>query len=113
MTYDESRPMTDTERHPGARQAVWRSGATTIAPSGGTFLSGAQWEGWGRSLAMAVLKDQHLRVVRFGPTGDTVDAQWVRITDRGRLRVAVLNANGYLYVATDADPGSILRVIPS
>ena len=39
--------------------------------------------------------------------------QWVRITDRGRLRVAVLNpTNNNLYLATDADPGSILRVIP-
>lgn len=113
LFYDESRPMTDTTRHPGARRAVWTSGSTTIAPSGGTFLSGPQWGGWGRSLAMAVLKGQQLRVVRFGPTGTTVDTQWVRVTDRGRLRVAVLNPNGYLYVATDADPGSILRVIPS
>ena len=40
-------------------------------------------------------------------------SQWVRITDRGRLRVAVLNpTNNNLYLATDADPGSILRVIP-
>lgn len=114
MFYDESRPMTDTTRHPGARTAVWSSGNPTIAPSGGTFLSGPRWKGWDRSLAMAVLKDHQLRVLRFTTSGNAVDTQWVRITDRGRLRVAVLNhTNNNLYIATDADPGSILRVIPS
>jgi aldose sugar dehydrogenase len=113
MFYDESRPMTDTSRHPGARTAVWSSGNPTIAPSGGTFLSGARWKGWDRALAMAVLKDHHLRVLRLTPGGSAVATQWVRITDRGRLRVAVLNpTNNNLYLATDADPGSILRVIP-
>lgn len=114
LFYDESRPMTDTTRHPGASTAVWSSGNPTIAPSGGTFLSGPRWKGWDRSLAMAVLKDHHLRVLRFTTSGNAVDTQFVRITDRGRLRVAVLNPlNNDLYIATDADPGSILRVIPS
>jgi glucose/arabinose dehydrogenase len=112
--YDESRPMTDTVRHPAARTAVWSSGDPTIAPSGGTFLSGPRWKGWDRSLAMAVLKDQHLRVLKLSTTGASVIGQWVRVTDRGRLRVAVLNpTNNNLYLATDADPGRILRVIPS
>ncbi len=31
----------------------------------------------------------------------------------GRLRVAALNANGNLYVATDENPGRILLVVPS
>jgi glucose/arabinose dehydrogenase len=114
LFYDESRPMTDTARHPGALRAVWSSGDPTIAPSGGTFLSGPRWRGWDRALAMAVLKDQQLRVLRFDPTGSSVVTQWVRITDRGRLRVAVLHpSNGLLYIATDADPGRILRVVPS
>jgi glucose/arabinose dehydrogenase len=114
LFYDESRPMTDTVRHPGARTAVWSSGNPTIAPSGGTFLSGPRWEGWDRSLAMAVLKDHHLRVLKLSTTGTSVTDQWVRVTDRGRLRVAVLNpTNNNLYLAVDADPGSILRVVPS
>jgi glucose/arabinose dehydrogenase len=113
MVYDESRPMTDTTRHPNARPAVWSSGDPTIAPSGGTFLSGPRWKGWQGCLAMAVLKDHHLRIMCFTNTGMGVTSQDVRITDRGRLRVAVLNANGNIYLATDADPGSILRVSPS
>ena len=56
LFYDESRPMTDTTRHPGARSAVWSSGDPTIAPSGGDFTAGPRWKGWDRALAMAVLK---------------------------------------------------------
>jgi glucose/arabinose dehydrogenase len=114
LFYDESRPMTDTVRHPGARQAVWSSGSPTIAPSGGDFIHGSQWKGWNPALGMAVLKGQQLRVLRLNSTGTAVEAQWVRITDRGRLRVAVMHpSNGVLYLATDADPGRILRVVAS
>ena len=35
------------------------------------------------------------------------------ITDKGRLRVAVMGPDGALYLATDADPGLILRVVPA
>lgn len=62
---------------------------------------------------MAVLKAQQLRVVKFNTTGTATEAQWVAIQGYGRLRVAVLNANGNLYVATDENPGRILRVVPS
>ena len=79
-----------------------------------TFIRGSAWKGWDRSLAMAVLKGQQLRVLRLDVTGLAVETQWVRVTDRGRLRVAVMHPNnGLLYVATDSDPGSILRVRPS
>jgi glucose/arabinose dehydrogenase len=111
LFYDESRPMTDKVRHPTARSAVWSSGSPTIAPSGGDFIRGSQWKGWDRALGMAVLKDHHLRVLRLNTAGTAVDTQWVRVSDRGRLRVAVMHpTNGVLYLATDADPGSILRV---
>lgn len=110
--YDESRPMTDTTRHPNARPAVWTSGSTTIAPSGGTFLKGDQWKGWHGALAMAVLKDQHLRVIGFDSTGNEVEQEWVEITGRGRLRVAVQGPDGNMYIAQDADPGVIYKVVP-
>ena len=82
----------------------------TIAPSGGTFLSGVRWGTWQRCLAMAVLKDQHLRILCFNGDGTAVTSQTRVITNQGRLRVAVLNRNGDLYIATDANPGRILRV---
>jgi glucose/arabinose dehydrogenase len=112
-SYDESRPMTDTARHPSARAAVWSSGDPTIAPSGGTFLKGDKWSGWNKALAMAVLKDHHLRVLAFGSSGTSVEQQWVELDSRGRLRVAVQGPDGNLSVATDASPGVILKVTPT
>jgi glucose/arabinose dehydrogenase len=110
--YNESVPMTDRTKFPNARVAIWRSGASTIAPSGGTFLRGSQWLGWNRALAMAVLKDHHLRIIGLTPNGLTVEQQWVAVSNRGRLRVAVQGPNGSLYIATDATPGNIWRITP-
>ena len=110
--YDESRPMTDLGRFPNARRASWSSGTSTIAPSGGTFLRGARWQGWDNTLAMAVLKGQQLRVVAFDAAGDATAQEWTALTGRGRLRVAVQGPDGDLFVAQDASPGAILRVTP-
>lgn len=111
-SYDESQPMTNLDKYPNARPAVWSSGNPTIAPSGGTFLRGDRWVGWENTLAMAVLKDQHLRILAFDSKGTAVQQEWVRITDQGRIRVAVQGPDGNLYLATDADPGKILKVTP-
>ena len=110
--YDESKPMTDLVKFPTARRAIWSSGCPTIAPSGGTFIDGVQWQGWVNTLAIAVLKGQQLRV--FAIDGDVgIKSEWIRITDQGRLRVAVQGPDGNLYLAVDANPGSILKVVPS
>ena len=111
--YDESGPMTDLDRFPDAVEAVWSSGTPTIAPSGGTFLTGDQWKGWKGALVLAVLKEQQLRIVGFDGTGTAVDVEWTRLTDRGRLRAAVQGPDGALYVATDASRGTILRITPT
>lgn len=113
-SYDESHAMTDLVKYPNAKTAAWSSGDPTIAPSGGTFLTGPRWKGWQSCLAMAVLKDQHLRIMCFNGTGTQVTSQTQVVTGFGRLRVAVLNkSNNNLYIATDANPGKILRVIPN
>jgi glucose/arabinose dehydrogenase len=113
--YNETVPMTDLAKFPAARPAIWRSGTPTIAPSGGAILSGSQWGGWDKALAMAVLKGQQLRVIGFRADGLAVEAQWTAITDRGRLRSAVQAPNGRLFVAMDggAGSGAILRVVPT
>jgi glucose/arabinose dehydrogenase len=112
--YNESVPMTDRTKFPNARVALWSSGTPTIAPSGGTILSGSRWSGWNGALAMAVLKGQQLRVLGFTANGLALEAQWTAITNRGRLRSAVQGTNGRLYIATDAGggAGAVLRVIP-
>lgn len=111
--YNEAVPMTDLAKFPSARTALWSSGAPTIAPSGGTFVSGAQWAGWDKALVMAVLKGQQLRVLGLTADGASVEQEWTRLTDRGRLRVAVQGPDGNLYVATDSSSGSILRITPT
>lgn len=113
--YDESRPMTDANRHPGSIAAVWSSGLPTIAPSGATFIPvGAHgWAGWQDDLAMAVLKDQHLRILTFTSDRAALSEELVRITGYGRLRSAVVGPDGNLYIATDANPGRILKVVPA
>jgi len=109
--YDESKPMTDLAKFPGAVSAVWASGCPTIAPSGATFLTGAQWGDWDGALAVAVLKSSQLRVMRLSAAGDTVASQVVTLTDRGRLRSVVQGPDGALYVTTsNGSNDSILRV---
>jgi glucose/arabinose dehydrogenase len=110
--YDESVPMTDLVQFPDAVEAVWSSGCPTIAPSGATFLSGPQWNDWDGAMAVAVLKDSELFVVRLDAAGTGVVGTSSHITDRGRLRTAVQGPTGDLFLAQDAFPGGILRVVP-
>jgi glucose/arabinose dehydrogenase len=110
--YDESQPMTRA----GAIGAAWRSGASTIAPSGATVLSGAQWEGWNRALAMAVLKGRELRVVFFDDLiGFSAIGETFELRGAGRLRSAVQGPDGNLYITTDNGSmnDQILKVVPS
>lgn len=108
--YDESKPMTDLSI-PGAIAAVWSSGCPTIAPSGATFVSGAQWGQWDGALAVAVLKGTRLLFVRI--SGSTLQGIDTRLTDRGRLRTVRQAPDGSLWVAQDANPGALLRLVPT
>ncbi|MGZ8735434.1 MAG: PQQ-dependent sugar dehydrogenase [Acidimicrobiia bacterium] len=112
--YDESRPMTDFVKFPTARGAAWSSGYPTIAPSGATFLTGAQWKGWDGALAVAVLKNTELRVMFLDGPGTTVTSAVVPVQlDLGvRLRSAVQGPDGSLYLATDETAGAVWKVTP-
>lgn len=108
--YDENAPMTSPSI-PGARPAVWSSGCPTIAPAGATFVQGAAWGPWSDQLAMAVLKGRRLSFVRID--GSTLRGVDDRVSDRGRLRAVAPAQGGGLWVAQDASPGSLLRLVPS
>jgi glucose/arabinose dehydrogenase len=110
--YDETQPMTG----PGGIAAAWSSGLPTIAPSGGTILTGSQWKGWNGALAMAVLKGQELRVVFFDAVlGWAAIGTTFEMRGAGRLRSAVQGPDGNLYVTTDNGSGTdaVLRAVPS
>lgn len=110
--YNEVAPMTDTASVPGATAAVWSSGCPTIATSGGSFVTGAQWGSWNGALVTAALAGTQLRVLQFNAAG-ALTSQATALTDRGRLRTVTQGPNGDLYVLTDSGSGSILRLTPT
>jgi glucose/arabinose dehydrogenase len=120
--YDQSKPMTDATLDPGNTMTpVWRSGSPTEAPSGGTFLTGAQWKSWNGALVVACLKTdasigQRLLVVHLNSAGTALTTPPVIALARGtRLRSAVEGPDGNLYVVTDGanGTGAIWKVVPT
>lgn len=112
--YDESVPMTDTQKFPDAVPAKWSSGFPTIATSGATWLRGSKWEAWEGALAVATLKGQSLRIMFFEADGDFRSMQTVLASTYGRLRTAQLGPDGNLYLTTsNGVDDKVLRVTPS
>ncbi|MFE6507525.1 PQQ-dependent sugar dehydrogenase [Nocardioides sp. NPDC057767] len=114
--YDESVPMTD-QGLPGEQiEAAWSSGNPTVATGGGTFIPVQErWGAFGGALAVAVLKDQELRVISFDESGKLTDDRSPEIMgDYGRLRTVSLATDGDLLVTTDNGGGEdvLLRVTP-
>jgi glucose/arabinose dehydrogenase len=113
--YNQGVPMTDLQKFPNAMIPSWRSGDSgTVAPSGGTFLTGSQWRSWNGALAVAFLKDSKVRVMFLDGNGDVSFATPV-LANGVRLRSVVQGPDGNLYVATDVGGGNgaIWKVTPS
>lgn len=111
--YDESVPMNDSSRFADAVPAIWSSGDPTIAISDLAILKGSQWKDWQNRLAVAVLKDKHLRLLQI--TNEKVtNEQRLLGESYGRLRAAVLGPDGSLYISTDngGDQDRIIRLTP-
>jgi aldose sugar dehydrogenase len=113
--YDESVPMTDPDI-PGAIPAVWSSGDSTIAVSGGTFLDGDQWSDYDGLLVVGVLKGQGVLALRLDADG--VLLEQFRLPELegtyGRIRSVLQGIDGSLYVTTDNGGGGdqLLRATP-
>lgn len=114
-TYDESVPMTDLDI-PGAVAAVWSSGSSTIATSGGDFISGPEWGGYDGVLVVGVQRDTGLLALRLDEEGRLIEQFRVpEFEDTyGRIRTPVMGGDGALYVTTDNGDGEdqLLRVTP-
>lgn len=114
-SYDESVPMTDTERYPDAVAAAWSSGETTEAICGAAFLDGEQWGEREGMLAITALKGAKLLLLRIGDDGSVSDVEIPEdlVDDFGRLRAARVAPDGALYVTTsNGDDDKILRITP-
>lgn len=111
--YNESVPMTDLDKFPDAIEAVWSSGAPTLALSGATFIEGDAWGDWDGVLAVATLKAQHLHIYLMDAEGRVTGERRV-IDDEGRLRSPRQGPDGLLYITTDGGSGGgkVLRVTP-
>jgi aldose sugar dehydrogenase len=113
--YDESVPMTDPEL-PDVSEAAWASGAPPIAPSGGTFLEGAQWGDYDGLMLLGALRGRHVLALRLSPEGELVEQFRIPELDGeyGRIRAVRQGTDGALYVTTDNGGGDdvLLRVTP-
>ncbi|GGU36204.1 PQQ-dependent sugar dehydrogenase [Nocardioides albus] len=114
--YDESAPMTDQDLPGKQIEAAWASGNPTVATGGGTFIPVQdRWGAYGGALAVAVLKDQELRILAFDESGKLTDDRSPEVMqDHGRLRTVSLAADGDLLVTSDNGGGEdvLLRVTP-
>lgn len=113
--YDESVPMTDPVRVPGAVDAIWKTGKPTMATPALQFLPSSGWGDLNGAVAITAQKGKHLQFVTLNEQGTQV----VRTTDAlqdtyGRLRGLGVDRDGSLLLTTD-NGGSdrILRVKPA
>jgi aldose sugar dehydrogenase len=113
--YDEDGvAMTDTKRFPDAVKAIWSSGRPTQAPSGIAVINGSAWKGWNGAVAMAMLRDRHLKILRLDDDNKVTKEEKVLDGIYGRLRMVYQAADGNLYVTTDNKSNDkIIRLIPN
>ena len=111
--YNESVPMTDLEKFPGAVPAVWSSGSPTLALAGATFLEGRAWGNWDGALAVATLRAEHLHIYFVDAEGKVTGDERA-IENQGRLRTPRQGPDGLLYITNDggSGDGKVLRVTP-
>ena len=116
--YNESRPMTDKRRFPNAHGPKWKSGSSTVATSGATFLTGSRWETWNGRLAVAMLKGEGVKLFAVGSNTRLSGARSI-LTDYGRIRTVQQGPDGLLYFTTSnasrtgARIDKIYKVTPS
>ncbi len=108
--YNESRPMTDKGRYPHAKSAKWRSGNPTVATSGATFISGTKWGSWNKTLAVAMLKGQGVKLFWINKA-DRIYKEQTILRGYGRIRTLQQGPDGAIYFTTaDGSHDEIYKV---
>jgi glucose/arabinose dehydrogenase len=81
----------------------------SIAPSGMTFYSGSRYPEWRGDLFLGALAGTHLR--RLVVDGETIVHEEVLLDGVvGRVRDVAQGPDGYLWILTDEDDGSLYRL---
>jgi glucose/arabinose dehydrogenase len=112
--YNQNVPMTDLTKFPNAVVARWSSGFPTVAPSGGTFLTGSRWGRWEGALAIALLKNQGVRILSLTPDGRLRGDELFPQLDTvyGRIRTVQSSPSGNsIYVTTSNGSGDRLMQV--
>jgi glucose/arabinose dehydrogenase len=113
--YNQSVPMTDLAKYPAAKPAKWRSGSTTIATSGLTFLADSAWGRWQGAMAVAMLKNRGIQVFFLNPQNNVVSTTVISEVSGGkRIRTVQYGPDGALYFTTsDGTDDVVGRISPS
>ena len=110
MAYRTNEPYAETEGTtvPGTEPPHhwWRQ---SPGLSGMAFLTGQPGSAWNDSLFLGALADEHL--IRLQLDGDRIAGEERLLQDLGaRIRDVRVGAEGAVYVLTDADDGTLLRL---
>nr|WP_254924031.1 MULTISPECIES: PQQ-dependent sugar dehydrogenase [unclassified Rhodococcus (in: high G+C Gram-positive bacteria)] len=113
--YDESVPMTDPDRVPGALPAVWSSGDPTIATPDVTFTDGEQWGSWNGAAVISSQQGEKLVFLALSDDGTEYVAEAEALEGTyGRLRsLTPFGSDGRFLLTTDnGSDDQVLLVTP-
>lgn len=115
LIYDESVPMTDPDRVPGALEAVWSSGSPALATPGLTFVDGPEWGEWSGAAVISTQQGRKLVFLKLSEDGTQVEEEAVALEgEYGRLRSMTPVGDGSFLLTTDnGTDDKILRVGPA
>ncbi len=109
--YGSGRQVGEGERMDGVEDALYYWDPS-IAPSGMDFYLGDAFPRWRGNLFVGALKDRLLvRLVLDGAA--VVHEERLLAGAIGRIREVATGPDGLLYLLTDADPGLLVRLVPT
>jgi glucose/arabinose dehydrogenase len=96
--------------HPGMEQPL-KYWVPSIAPSGFALYDGDRFPQWQGSFLVGALVDREVRRVTLNANGTTSEEALFSELDE-RIRDVRVSPDGAVYLVTDGNPGSIVRVDP-
>jgi len=104
-------PMTDKARFTDAIEPIWKSGESTIAPSGAAILKGKNWKAWEGAIVTSVLKDARLRIFEINDDLQVTNQKDLFVNTYGRLRAATMGPGNALYISSsNGKDDKIIRI---
>jgi glucose/arabinose dehydrogenase len=85
----------------------------SIAPSGLAIYRGDKFPAWSGDAFVGALAHKHLRRVDLDDQGHAVGEQRLLTKLDKRIRDVRVSPDGYIYVTTDEDVGSVLKIEPA